>query len=335
MAMAESSVSPRTGHLLGGAGGSPRCHPGPHGAAPRLLPLRGSCEVSAASENICPNMAVTMVTPLPASPDKNGSVRAGGCAPGAGILSPEPPHSRGTQQPSHGHCILAERVLSPSPCFQHTQTWSSHLWSAAQPRGTMEGTGQHRKTRTVGVKTRSWAPGCLWVLNWACFHLNWGFTLLPWRRAWDKSEDSGQKLEKPRSPWAQGCESAGHIPCPASPAAQAGSRCGGRSGALILSSSHLPVSHLAEETADGTGDTEVAAAPAPRARGTRRLRCVGHSRALPHSPAARSAPRPPCLQGDTSRLWCWQCPSVPGACRPPLRALLLPGSPPTMRPALC
>lgn len=117
------------------------------------------------------------------------------------------------------------------------------------------------------MKTQSWAPGCLWALNWGSFLLNWGFVLLPWGRAQEKGEDSGQKPVKPRRPRAQGWESAGRILCPASPAAQAGRQPLRQHGAG-RSSFHLPVSHLAEEeTADGTGDVEVAAAPVPHAQG--------------------------------------------------------------------
>ena len=138
---------------------------------------------------------------------------------------------------------------------------------AAQLRGTAEGTGQHRKTCTVVMKTRSWAPGCLWALNWGSFLPNWGFVLLAWGRAQEKGENSGQKPAKPRQPRAQGCESAGRILCPVSPAAQAGGQPLRQHGAG-RSSFHLPVSHLAEEeTADGSGDVEVTAAPMPSAKG--------------------------------------------------------------------
>jgi len=143
---AASATSPCASHRPGGAGRSPHVPPWPPRPGPTLIWV--SSGAFAASDNICPNMAVTMTTPLPASPDKNGSMRTAGSAwgPGAGIPSQEPPRSEGTQQPCHGHRdrAPAERLLSPSPGSQPTQPPSSPSASDPEP----------------AVPPGTWGPAC-------------------------------------------------------------------------------------------------------------------------------------------------------------------------------
>lgn len=111
----------------GEQGEAPGCHPGPHSPAPRLFPPRVSSGVFAASESICPNMAVTVATPLPALPDKNGSVCVLPALPrgwhpqrGATALLQD-----AAAFPRHRACTPAEQVLSPSPYSQCARPPSS------------------------------------------------------------------------------------------------------------------------------------------------------------------------------------------------------------------
>lgn len=135
--------------------------------SPCTFPLRVSSRVLAANKSICPNMAVTMAAPLPALLDKNRSVQAawqqtsqtlclhpGGAGPASqitvtGSLLDQP-------YPRYVWFLLAFASMElPVAVFvvvlshPSTREGARVVPPAAQPRRTVEGTGQNHKTYTA------------------------------------------------------------------------------------------------------------------------------------------------------------------------------------------
>lgn len=145
-----------------------RCHPDPHGPAPRLFPLRVSSGFFAASKSICPNMPVTMAAPLPALLDKT---RRSVCAasstvgPRAGIPNRESPCSCGTQQPYRCTALAARQSRSCLPAHIPSARGRQvhHLQLSAR--------ASHAAGHVVAC-----ACGFSWpLLSWGCQHLClWG-----------------------------------------------------------------------------------------------------------------------------------------------------------------